>query len=85
MLNVGRLESGRFEWGEGDERSAIAAAVLGGTSLFGGSGSVIGSVLGALLIGVVNNGLILMGLETSQQIIIRGAIIIIAVALARRR
>ena len=49
------------------------------------SGSVIGSVLGALLIGVVNNGLILMGLETSQQIIIRGAIIIIAVALARRR
>jgi ribose transport system permease protein len=55
-----------------------------GTSLFGGSGSVIGSVLGALLIGVVNNGLILMGLETSQQIIIRGAIIIVAVALARR-
>ena len=69
----------------GDELSVIAAVVLGGTSLFGGSGSVIGSVLGALLIGVVNNGLILMGLETSQQIIIRGGIIIIAVALARRR
>lgn len=84
MLYAGRLQSGRFQWGEGDELSVIAAVVLGGTSLFGGSGSVIGSVLGALLIGVVNNGLILMGLETSQQIIVRGAIIIVAVALARR-
>ncbi len=85
MLYAGRLHSGRFQWGEGDELSVIAAVVLGGTSLFGGSGSVMGSVLGALLIGVVNNGLILMGLETSQQVIIRGAIIILAVALARRR
>ena len=85
MLYAGRLESGRFQWGEGDELSAIAAVVLGGISLFDGSGSVIGLVLGALLVGVVNNGLILMDLETSQQIIIRGAIIIIAVALARRR
>lgn len=85
MLYAGRLQSGRFQWGEGDELSVIAAVVLGGTSLFGGSGSVIGSVLGALLIGLVNNGLILMGLETSQQIIIRGGIIILAVALARRR
>jgi ribose transport system permease protein len=85
MLYAGRLQSGRFQWGEGDELSVIAAVVLGGTSLFGGSGSVIGSVLGALLIGVVNNGLILMGLETSQQIFIRGAIIIIAVALASRK
>ncbi len=85
MLYAGRLQSGRFQWGEGDELSVIAAVVLGGTSLFGGSGSVLGSVLGALLIGVVNNGLILMGLETSQQVIIRGAIIIVAVALARRQ
>ena len=84
MLYAGRLQSGRFQWGEGDELSVIAAVVLGGTSLFGGSGSVIGTVLGALLIGVVNNGLILMGLETSQQVIIRGGIIVVAVALARR-
>jgi ribose transport system permease protein len=84
MLYAGRLQSGRFQWGEGDELSVIAAVVLGGTSLFGGSGSVIGSVLGALLIGVVNNGLILMGLEASQQIVIRGGIIIVAVALASR-
>ncbi len=84
MLYAGRLQSGRFQWGDGDELSVIAAVVLGGTSLFGGTGSVLGSVLGALLIGLVNNGLILMGLESSQQIIIRGLIIIVAVALARR-
>jgi ribose transport system permease protein len=85
MLYAGRLQSGRFQWGDGDELSVIAAVVLGGTSLFGGSGSVVGSVLGALLIGVVNNGLILMGLETSQQIMIRGGIIVLAVALASRK
>jgi ribose transport system permease protein len=85
MLYAGRLHSGKFSWGEGDELSVIAAVVLGGTSLFGGSGSVVGAVLGAMLIGIVNNGLILMGLETSQQIIIRGGIIVLAVALARRR
>ncbi|HEX5500564.1 MAG TPA: ABC transporter permease [Thermomicrobiales bacterium] len=84
MLYAGRLQSGRFQWGDGDELSVIAAVILGGTSLFGGTGSVLSSVLGALLIGLVNNGLILMGLESSQQIIIRGLIIIVAVALARR-
>ena len=62
----------------------IAAVILGGTSLFGGTGTVIGSVLGALLVGLINNGLTLFGLELSQQEIIRGAIIILAVALARR-
>jgi ribose transport system permease protein len=84
MLYAGRLHSGRFQWGEGDELSVIAAVILGGTSLFGGYGTVIGSVLGALLVGLINNGLTLMGLEFSQQQIIRGAIIILAVALARK-
>ncbi len=85
MLYAGRLHSGRFQWGQGDELSVIAAVILGGTSLFGGSGSVIGSLLGSLMIGLINNGLILMGLESSQQQIIRGVIIILAVALARKR
>jgi ribose transport system permease protein len=84
MLYAGRLHSGRFQWGEGDELSVIAAVILGGTSLFGGTGSIVGSVLGSLLIGLINNGLILAGLELSQQLIIRGAIIILAVALAGR-
>jgi ribose transport system permease protein len=85
LLYAGRLESGRFQWGAGDELSAIAAVILGGTSLFGGNGAVVGTLMGALLIGLINNGLILAGLETSQQQVVRGAIIILAVALARKK
>jgi ribose transport system permease protein len=85
MLYAGRLQSGRFQWGSGDELSAIAAVILGGTSLFGGSGTIIGTLVGALLIGLINNGLILAGLESSQQQVIRGVIIILAVALARKK
>jgi ribose transport system permease protein len=85
LLYAGRLESGRYQWGTGDELSVIAAVILGGTSLFGGAGSVIGALFGSLLIGLINNGLILAGLDNSQQQIIRGLIIIVAVALARRK
>jgi ribose transport system permease protein len=85
MLYAGRLQSGRFQWGQGDELSVIAAVILGGTSLFGGKASVIGALVGSLLIGLINNGLILLGLEFSQQQIVRGVIIILAVALVSRR
>lgn len=85
MLYAGRLQSGRFQFGQGDELSVIAAAVLGGTSLFGGRGTVVGTIVGALMIGLINNGLILMGLEYSQQLIARGAIIILAVALSQKQ
>lgn len=85
MLYAGRLQSGRYQWGTGDELSVIAAVVLGGTSLFGGNGRVIGTVVGAVFVGLINNGLILAGLDVSQQIIIQGVIIIVAVALARKR
>jgi ribose transport system permease protein len=85
MLYAGRLQSGRFQWGDGDELSVIAAVILGGTSLFGGGGSVIGALFGSLMIGLINNGLILAGLEVSQQLVVRGIIIILAVALARRK
>jgi len=85
MLYAGRLQSGRFQWGAGDELSAIAAVILGGTSLFGGSGTVVGTLFGALLIGLINNGLILAGLDSSQQQVVRGVIIILAVALARKK
>jgi ribose transport system permease protein len=85
MLYAGRLQSGRFQWGEGDELSVIAAVILGGTSLFGGRSTVIGSLLGSVMIGLINNGLILEGLESSQQEVARGAIIVVAVALGRRK
>jgi ribose transport system permease protein len=58
--------------------------ILGGTSLFGGRGSVIGALIGSLMIGLINNGLLLLGLQFSQQQIVRGVIIILAVALAAR-
>lgn len=85
MLYAGRLQSGRFQWGQGDEMSAIAAVILGGTSLFGGAGFVIGTLFGALLMSLINNGLILAGLDSSQQQVVRGIIIILAVALARKK
>lgn len=85
MLYAGRLQSGRFQWGEGDELTVIAAVILGGTSLFGGRGAIIGTLFGSLFMGLINNGLILAGLETSQQQVVRGAIIIAAVALSRKK
>jgi ribose transport system permease protein len=85
MLYAGRLQSGRFQWGAGDELSAIAAVILGGTSLFGGSGTVVGTMMGALLIGLINNGLILLGLQSSEQQIVRGVIIVLAVAMAKKK
>ena len=84
MLYAGRLQSGRYQWGSGDEMSAIAAVILGGTALSGGRGSIIGTLVGALLMGVINNGLILAGLDTAQQTVVRGAVIILAVALAKK-
>ncbi len=84
LLYAGRLHSGRYQLGEGDELSVIAAAVLGGTGLFGGSGTVIGSIAGSLMIGLINNGLLLFGLDFSQQLIARGLIIIVAIILSRR-
>lgn len=85
MLYAGRLESGRFQWGQGDELTVIAAVILGGTSLFGGRGAIIGTLFGSLFMGLVNNGLILAGLDVAQQQVVRGGIIIAAVALSRKK
>ncbi|WP_134698694.1 ABC transporter permease [Ammoniphilus sp. YIM 78166] len=84
MLYAGRMNSARFTFGEGDELSVIAAVILGGTSLFGGTATVIGTVFGALMIGMINNGLIIMGLDVSQQMVIKGLIIILAVAFGKK-
>ncbi len=85
ILLAGRLQSGRFEFGQGDELSVIAAVILGGSSLFGGRATVIGTLLGSLMIGLINNGLTLASLPTSQQFIVTGVIIILAVALGKKR
>lgn len=82
ILYAGRMQAGRYTFGEGDEMSTIAAVILGGTSMAGGTGSVVGTLVGSLLMGMINNGLILGGLNVSQQTIVRGVIIILAVALS---
>ncbi|MGA2477604.1 MAG: ABC transporter permease [Spirochaetia bacterium] len=84
MLYAGRLHGARYNIGEGFEMSVIAATVLGGTSLFGGIGTILGSIVGAIVIGIINNGLILMGLDISQQMFFRGIILIVAISLNTR-
>jgi ribose transport system permease protein len=76
----GRLSSASPNAGFGLELAAITAAVLGGTALTGGSGSAIGSLIGALLLATVFNGLILMGFSAFAQQVATGVILAIAVA-----
>ena len=63
----------------------IASVVVGGTLLDGGKGSIVGALVGTLMIGMLNNGLILMGLSVSDQLIARGVIILVAVAMSLRK
>ena len=84
MLYSGMMQTARYSFGTGGELAAIAAVILGGTSLFGGKGTIIGTFVGALLIGTINNGLIIMGLDVSEQNMVAGAIIILAVAFGRK-
>jgi ribose transport system permease protein len=67
--------------GNGFELTAIAAVVIGGTSMMGGKGSLIGTLLGAAIIGVLNNGLLLVGMGDFARQIVTGAIIVFAVIL----
>jgi len=84
LLYSGMMQTARYTFGTGGELAAIAAVILGGTSLFGGKATIIGTFIGALLIGTINNGLIIMGLDVSEQNMISGGLIILAVAFGRR-
>ena len=85
MLYSGMMQTARYSFGTGAELAAIAAVILGGTSLFGGKATIIGTFVGALLIGTINNGLIIMGLDVSEQNMVAGALIVLAVAFGRKR
>lgn len=76
---VSRLASAEANTGQGIELSVITAVLIGGTHIFGGRGSLIGTVIGVLIIGVLRNGLNLMGVSTLFQMVILGVLILLAV------
>jgi ribose transport system ATP-binding protein len=79
LVLASRLMSGQPNAGMGFELDAIAAVVLGGTSITGGRGSIVGTVIGALTLGVLNNGLNLMGVSPYTQMVLKGVIILLAI------
>lgn len=84
LLYAGRLQGAKYSLGETDLMTVIAAAIVGGTSMNGGKATVVGALVGSLLMSMINNGLILAGLDASQQMIVRGIIILVAVSLSLR-
>jgi fructose transport system permease protein len=88
LLSVARTGVGDPQAGQTDNLDSITAVVLGGTSLFGGRGSVVGTLIGALIVGVIRNGLQLIGVASIYQTLITGILVILAVTVdqvSRRR
>jgi ribose transport system permease protein len=81
VLVTSRLDAAQPNAGTGYELDSIAAVVIGGTSLSGGRGSVMGTVLGAVIIGVLNNGLVLLNVSPFWQQVVKGLVILIAVVI----
>lgn len=79
VIIASRLYSGQPTAGDGAEMDAIASVVVGGTSMSGGSGRIGGTLIGVLIIGVLNNGLNLMGVDSNFQYIVKGLVILLAV------
>ncbi|OYO51506.1 hypothetical protein CG709_19350 [Lachnotalea glycerini] len=74
-------QQGMASTGSGDETEVITAAVIGGVSLVGGAGTIQGAIVGAVLVGLLNNGMNLMNVPSTQQGLIKGMVIIVAVAI----
>ncbi|WP_128255425.1 ABC transporter permease subunit [Falsirhodobacter deserti] len=83
IILTGRLMSGQPNAGVGFELDAIAAVVLGGTAIAGGRGLILGTLIGAILLGILNNGLNLMGINPYMQDVIKGLIILLAIYIGR--
>jgi ribose transport system permease protein len=79
-----RSHAARPDVVQGMELDVIASVILGGCSLFGGRGYILGTLLGSLIIGTLNNGLVLLNVSSPMQLVIKGAIIVAAVAFTRR-
>jgi ribose transport system permease protein/erythritol transport system permease protein len=81
LINTAQLSAAHPASGDGWEMNAIAATVLGGTSMAGGSGTIVGTIVGAFVIGVINDGMTMCGVSEFWQKIIRGVVIILAVVI----
>ena len=81
LINTAQLSAAHPASGDGWEMNAIAATVLGGTSMAGGSGTIIGTIVGAFVIGVINDGMTMCGVSEFWQKVIRGVVIILAVVI----
>ena len=81
LLAVSRTGVGDPNAGQTENLDAITAVVLGGTSLFGGRGVILGSLIGAVVVGVLRNGLTLMGVSSVYQVLITGILVILAVTI----
>ena len=83
LIVTSRLDSAQPNAGTGYELDSIAAVVIGGTSLSGGRGSIWGTVIGCLIIGVLNSGLVLLNVSPFWQQVVKGVVILVAVAIDR--
>jgi ribose transport system permease protein len=84
LLYAGRLESASYMMGSADTLTVIAATVIGGTSLFGGKGSIPGLLAGSVLLGLLTNGLLLAGFSVTQQIIVQGLVLLLALSVSSK-
>ena len=85
LIVTSRLNSAQPNAGTGYELDSIAAVVIGGTSLSGGRGTILGTVIGCMIIGVLNSGLVLLNVSPFWKQVVKGAVILIAVAIDRAR
>ncbi|MBP6121715.1 MULTISPECIES: ribose ABC transporter permease [Providencia] len=85
VIEVARLSSAQPMAGNGYELDAIAAVVLGGTSLAGGKGRIVGTLIGALILGFLNNGLNLLGISSNYQMIVKALVILLAVLVDNKK
>ena len=85
IFMASRFASAQATAGSGTELTVMAAVIIGGTSMFGGSGSVVGSILGCLLLAVISNGLVLIRVDSFWQNLIFGIILLISVAIDKYR
>lgn len=79
ILSSSRTMVGQYSLGDGAEMDAITAVVLGGTSMTGGVGTIGGTVIGCIIVGVLNNGMNLLGIDSSWQYVVQGAVVLLAV------